>query len=191
MASRFWARLERTDGSIVADPAWTPQRQFLWEFVHDTRGQAREEALYDQLELIRKIDAQAGAGGAAFAQSPERVRAAYEAVAARIRERGEQMPRFRLVREEGDPEWAPVKLFSEAGAEYALVGGWTGPFLRQISPEVEESVVATEDELRVGGRRFEVRAVPFLDYFADDLAALFVVLDRAGREGLRVRFLQR
>lgn len=191
MASRFWARLERPDGSIVEDPAWTPQRQFLWEFVHDTRGLARAEALYDHLERVRLIDSQSGRGGPRFAHEPAPLRASYEAILERIRERGESAPKFRLVREAGETEWAVARTFAEAGAEYALVGGWTGPFLRQIAPETEEAIVGTEDRVQVGERRFEVRAVPFLDYFAEDLRGLFGLLERAAREGLRVRFLQR
>lgn len=191
MASRFWARLERPDGSIVEDPAWTPQRQFLWEFVHDTRGLAREEALYDHLERIRLIDTGLGRGGPRFAHDPAALRSSYQALLERIRERGDNAPKFRLVREAGENEWAAAKMFTEAGAEYALVGGWTGPFLRQISPETEEAIVGTEDKVQVGTRRFEVRAVPFLEYFAEDLRGLFEILGRAEREGLRVRCLQR
>lgn len=190
MATRFWARLERPDGKVVEDPAWTPQRQFLWDFVHDTRGLVRDESLYDHLETIRLIDPGAGTDPK-FSLEPARVRAAYEAIVARIRERGDAAPRFRLVREEGDGQWGAAKMFHEAGAEFALVGGWTGPFLRQISPEAEEAVVGTEDRVQVGSRRFEVRAVPYLEYFQEDLNGLLELLARAEKERLRVRFLQR
>lgn len=189
MATDFWARLEDADGRVVGkDPAWRPQRQFLWDVVHDTRGLLREEAFYEDLELIRTIDGAPGRGGPAFALDPHHVRRVYETILERSRSHG---ARFRLVAPTGTDEWSAVAFFEEGGAEYALVGGWTGPLLRTIRPDPDQQPVPEEGPVQVGRQRFDVRAVPYHDYFGPDLVALIGLLREAGAKRLRVRFLQR
>lgn len=189
MASEFWARLEDPKGRIVGDdPAWKPQRQFLWDVVHDTRGLLREETFYDDLALIRKIDQAPGTGGDPFALDPNRVRRVYETILERAKKHDS---RFRLVAPAGTQDWAAVNFFEEGGSEYALVGGWTGPLLRTIAPEPDQASVAETGRVRVGSREFEIRAVAYYDYFRDDFEALIGLLRQAEQRGLRVRFLQR
>lgn len=189
MASEFWARLEDAQGRVVGtDPAWKPQRQFLWDVVHDTRGLLREETFYDDLELIRTIDQAPGKGGTRFALEPERVRRVYETILERAKT---HHAKFRLIAPADSDEWAAVNFFEEGGSEYALVGGWTGPLLRTISPEPDQASVAETGPVRIGSRTFQIRSVPYYDYFRQDFETLIELLrDAAGRD-LRVRFLQR
>jgi hypothetical protein len=188
LASEYWARLEDRDGHVVGtDPAWKPQRQFLWDVVHDTRGILRDDSLYDDLELIRKIDGAAGTGGPSYSLDAQRVRRIFETIYSRAKASD---ARFRLVATDGKDDWAAVKFFEDAGAEYAVVGGWTGPFLRTISPEPDQASIP-EGRLTVGRHRFIVKAVPYADYFREDLESLLALLMDAERRGLRVRFLQR
>lgn len=189
MAKEFWARLEDPSGNVIgADPAWKPQRQFLWDVVHDTRGLLREETFYDDLELIRTIDQAPGRGGNAYALEPKRVRRVYETILERSTTHD---AKFRLVAPAGKDEWAAVNFFEEGGSEYALVGGWTGPLLRTISPEPDQSSVPETGPVRVGSREFRIRSVPYHEYFRDDFQTLIALLQEAEANGLRVRFLQR
>jgi hypothetical protein len=188
VATEFWARLEDASGRVVGpDPAWTPQRQFLWDVVHDTRGILRGDAVLSDLELIRKIDRAPGVGGAAFALDPNEVRRVYTMLFDRSKA---HEAKFRLVATEGRDDWAAVKFFEEAGAEYAIVGGWTGPFLRTIAPEPDQRTIE-EGHVAVGGQQFEVRSVPYSEYFSKDFETLLALLSDAAARGLRVRFLQR
>lgn len=189
MVTEFWARLEDAHGRVVGpDPAWTPQRQFLWDVVHDTRGLLRGEATAQDLELIRRIDDPQGPLPREHALDPREVRRIYETI---LRRAGEHDARFRLVAPSGTDAWAAVQSFEEGDAEYALVGGWTGPVLRVIQPEPDVRPIDDRDEVQVGRRRFRVRAVPYRDYFARDFDGLVELLKHAEAEGLRVRFLQR
>ena len=189
MASEFWARLEDTRGRVVGnDPAWKPQRQFLWDVVHDTRGLLREETFYDDLELIRKIDHAPGNGGEDFALEPKRIRRIYETILERSKTHD---AKFRLVTPAGREEWAAVNFFEEGGSEYALVGGWTGPLLRTIAPEPDQASVPETGPVVVGSREFWIRSVPYHEYFRDDFQALIDLLRNAEAAELRVRFLQR
>lgn len=183
MASEFWARLEDRHGTVVGDEhAWRPQRQFLWDVVHDTRGLLREESLADDIATIRRFNEPLQAGI---------VRGIYEKIYARAKAQGSSGPHFRLTAVEGGTEWAAVQFFEEDGAEYALVGGWTGPVLRTLSPEPEQQFFDDPPIVEVGKRRFQVRKVPYAEYFREDFESLLGLLRRAEKDGLRVRFVQR
>lgn len=192
MVTDLWARLEDTKGRVVGpDPAWKPQRQFLWEVIHDTRALLRGEAFAEDLGVMRTIDAAAGRGGPQYAHDPARVRAIYERILERARSPGEPRPAFRLVAPEGSDAWAAVQFFKDGGAEFAVVGGWTGPLIRNLSVPGEQQFLGETDTVTVGSRRFRVRSVPFADYFGADFESLFALLRAAESQGLRIRFLQR
>lgn len=192
MVTELWARLEDPQGRVVGpDPAWKPQRQFLWEVIHDTRGLLRGEAFAEDLEVIRTIDAAAGRGGPRYAHDPAHVRAIYERILERVRSLGESRPAFRLVAPEGSDAWAAVQFFKDAGNEFAVVGGWSAPLVRNLSVPGEEQFLPETDTVTVGFHRFRVRSVPFADYFRADFESLFALLRSAESRRLRIRFLQR
>lgn len=183
MAGELFARLEDAQGHPVGSGrAWAPQRQFLWDVVHDTRGLLREDSFADDLALIRRFNEPL---------EPGRVRKVYEKIFDRARAQGAAGPHFRLLAPEGRDEWAAVQFFEEGGAEHALVGGWTGLLLRTIAPEPDQTFLDDAEAVEAAGRRFRVRKVPFGEYFREDFESLFAVLRRAEEERLLVRFVQR
>lgn len=192
MVTEFWARLEDAGGHVSGlDPAWKPQRQFLWEVIHDTRGLLRGEAFAEDLEVIRTIDAAPGRGGPRFAHEPAAIRAIYERLRERLRSLGEGQPTFRLIAPEGSDAWGVVQFFKDAGNEFAVVGGWSGPLVRNLSAPGEPQFLAETDTVTVGFHRFRVRSVPFADYFGADFESLLALLRSAESQRLRIRFLQR
>ncbi|HLE47716.1 MAG TPA: hypothetical protein VI818_05410 [Candidatus Thermoplasmatota archaeon] len=183
MAGELFARLEDTQGLVVGpERAWTPQRQFLWDVIHDTRGLLREESFADDLALIRTFNAPL---------EPRRVHDVYAKIYERAQAQGAAAPHFRLTAPEARDEWAAVQFFEEEGTEYALVGGWTGLMLRTIAPEPDQKFFDDAPVVVAAGRRFRIRKVPFAEYFRDDFESLLVLLQRAEKDGLRVRFVQR
>jgi hypothetical protein len=192
MATEFSARFETAGGEIVgADPAWKPQRQFLWDVVHDTRGLLRDEDLHNELQALRTIDAQPDEKRSEFVQEATKLRSVVEKVWTRAQAQKENQPRFRLITPAGKNEWAVVNFFQEAGLEYALVGGWTGPLLRILGPEPDQHAVAEKEEISVGSKRFKMTAIPYTEYFRNDFETLLNALKFAESKGLRVRLVQR